>query len=194
MSSHNTAALRKIDIKGPLVNGVPTGQLMEVIGSIQQDADKAQFQFRLNNRWIDGSINRSRMDDLFADGHEARHEQAFELDADEPRLIAGDDTAPTPVEYVLHALASCLTTTMVYHASVQGIAIESVESRLEGDIDVRGFFGLSDDVRKGFNRVCVRMQVKSDASAEQLTELAMYSAVYDIVANSLPVDFVIETI
>ena len=88
MNSYNTAAIKKIDVKGPVVNGVPTGQLMEVISSIQQDADNAQFQFRLNNRWMGGSINRSRMDDLFADGREDRHEQAFELDADEPRLIA----------------------------------------------------------------------------------------------------------
>jgi uncharacterized OsmC-like protein len=134
------------------------------------------------------------MDKLFADGREGQHEQPFELDNDEPRLIGGEDTAPTPVEYVLHALAGCLTTTMVYHASVQGVVIESVESFTEGDIDVRGFFGLSDEVRKGFNQVRVRMQVKSEASVEQLREMAMYSAVYDIVSNSLPVDFIIEKV
>lgn len=194
MNSHNAAVLEKTEIQAPIVNGVPTGQLMEVINSVQQNADNAQFQFRLNNRWLGGSVNRSRMDDFFANGREQRHAQALELDADEPWVVAGDDTAPTPVEYVLHALASCLTTTMVYHASVQGITIESVESSLEGDIDVRGFFGLSDAVRKGFNRVCVRMQVKSDASAEQLRALAMYSAVYDIVANSLPVELIIEKV
>jgi len=194
MNSLNVASITKPETRGPVVNGVPTGQLMEVIDSIGQDSGNAQFQFRLNNHWIGGSINRSRMDDLFANGREDRHDQPFELDADEPRLVAGEDTAPTPVEYVLHALASCLTTTMVYHASVQGIAIESVESHVEGDIDVRGFFGLSDEVRKGFNQVRVRMQVKSEAGAEQLRELAMYSAVYDIVSNSLPVDVVIEKV
>ena len=192
MHSNTIASVTKPQPKGPVVNGVPTGQLMDVIGSIQQDADNAKFQFRLDNRWLEGSINRSRMDDYFADGRETRHRQVFELDADEPRLIAGADTAPTPVEYVLHALVSCLTTTMVYHASVQGVEIESVKSQVEGDIDVRGFFGLSENVRKGFNQVRVRMQVKSEASAEQLREMAMYSAVYDMVANSLPVDFVIE--
>jgi uncharacterized OsmC-like protein len=194
MNSHNAAVLEKTENQAPIVNGVPTGQLMEVINSVQQNADNGQFQFRLNNHWLGGSVNRSRMDDFFANGREERHAQALELDADEPWVVAGDDTAPTPVEYVLHALASCLTTTMVYHASVQGITIESVESSLEGDIDVRGFFGLSEDVRKGFNRVCVRMQVKSDASAEQLRALAMYSAVYDIVANSLPVELIIEKV
>ncbi len=194
MNSHNAAALEKSEIQAPVVNGVPTGQLMDVVNSIQQNADNAQFQFRLNNHWLGGSVNRSRMDDFFANGREERHAQTFDLDADEPWVVAGEDTAPTPVEYVLHALASCLTTTMVYHASVQGITIESVESSLKGDIDVRGFFGLSEDVRKGFNHVCVRMRVKSNASAEQLRALAMYSAVYDIVSKSLPVELIIETV
>jgi uncharacterized OsmC-like protein len=192
MSSHKAASVKTQPAPGPVVNGVPTGQLMELIGHIQQDAGNAQFQFRLSNRWRTGAINRSRMDDLYADGSERRHDRPLELDADEPRLVAGEDTAPTPVEYVLHALASCLTTTMVYHASVQGIVIESVESKLEGDIDVRGFFGLSDQVRKGFNTVRVRMRVKSEASAETLRQLAMYSAVYDIVSNSLPVELILE--
>lgn len=194
MNSPNPAHITKSEIKGPVINGVPTGQLLEVIDSIGQNAEHAQFQFRVNNRWIDGSINRSRLDEMFAEGCERHHDQPFELNNDEPRLIAGEDTAPTPVEYVLHALAGCLTTTMIYHASVQGVVIESVESFLEGDIDVRGFFGLSDKVRKGFSQVRVRMQVKSEASVESLREMAMYSAVYDIVANSLPVEFVIEKI
>ena len=192
MNSHNVASMTQPEIKGPVVNGVPTGQLLEVIGHIQQNAELAQFQFRLHNRWQGGSINRSRMDEWFAEGDEQRHDRQFTLDADEPALIAGRDTAPTPVEYVLHALVSCLTTTMIYHASVQGIAIESVESRVEGDIDVRGFFGLSDEVRKGFNAVRVVMRVKSEADAETLRGLAMYSAVYDIVANSLPVEVVLQ--
>ena len=194
MNSHNVAILNTSETNGPVVNGVPTGQLMEVIDSIQQDANNAQFQFRLSNRWLGGSINRSRMTGFTANGRKDRHLHAMEAEADEPRVIAGEDTAPTPVEFVLHALASCLTTTMVYHAAVQGIRIESVESQLEGDIDVRGFFGLSEDVRKGYKQVRVRMQVKSDASAEKLKELAMYSAVYDIVSNSLPVELDIEII
>jgi uncharacterized OsmC-like protein len=194
MNLHKVASITPPAIKGPVVNGVPTGQLLEVIGHIQEDAKMAQFQFRLENQWQGGSINRSRMHEWFAEGREQHHEQPFTLDADEPLLVAGEDTAPAPVEYVLHALVSCLTTTMVYHASVQGIGIESVESQVEGDIDVRGFFGLSDEVRKGFNAVRVHMRVKSEASAEQLRELAMYSAVYDIVANSLPVEVVLETV
>jgi len=94
---------------------------------------------------------------------------------------------------VLHALAACLTTTMVYHAASRGIAIKTVSSELEGDIDIRGFTGLSDKVRKGYHHVRVRLRVESDASAEQLAELAKFSPVYDIVSNSLPVEVTVET-
>lgn len=97
------------------------------------------------------------------------------------------------MEYVLNALAGCLTTTMVYHAAARGIAIEAVESELEGDIDIRGFLGLSNEVRKGYHDVRVRMRVRSDASPEQLAQLATFSPVYDIVSNSLPVEVIIET-
>jgi len=175
-------------------NGVDVDQVMSVIGEIEKDTDYAKFQFRARNEWIDGALNRSRIHDYFAAGKEDdSRTEAFVLDADEPPLVAGKDSAPTAVEHVLHALASCLTTSLVYHAAVQGIELGAVESTYEGDIDVRGLFGLSDEVRKGFNKIRVNMRVRSDAPAEQLTELAMYSPVYDIVSNSLPCEFVLET-
>jgi uncharacterized OsmC-like protein len=181
--------------KNPKVNGVNVDAVMKVIGSVQEDPDNAQFQFRLNNRWVDGGLNRSRVKGYFADGREddARTE-SFVVDADEPAITAGGDSAPNPMEFVLHSLASCLTSTMIYHAAVQGIEIESVESSLEGDMDVRGMLGLSGDVRKGYKQVAVRMRVKSTASAASLKELAMFSPVYDIISRSLPVDLVLEKV
>ena len=97
------------------------------------------------------------------------------------------------MEYVLHALATCLTGTLVYHAAVRGIEIKSVESSYSGDMDVRGLFGLADNVRKGFNKVTVNMRVKSEASAQELTELALHSPVHDIISKSLPVEFTLTT-
>jgi uncharacterized OsmC-like protein len=178
-----------------IVNGVDVDQLNHVIDSIDQDTGFAAFQFRARNQWVGGGLNRSQIQDFYAGGKEDdTRTDAFVLDADEPPLIAGNDTAPNPVEYVLHALAGCLTTTMVYHASVRGIAIESCESYLEGDLDLRGLLGMSDEVRKGFNHVRVTMKVKSDADEATLKELAMFSAVYDIVAQSLPVELNIEKV
>ena len=175
-------------------NGVNVGQLMDVIGAIEADPSYAKFQWRATNQWIDGAISRSRIKDFFAgNAEDTTRKEAFTLDADEPTIAAGQSSAPNSMEYVLHALATCLTGTLVNHAAVRGIEIEAVESSYTGDMDVRGLFGLADDVRKGFNKVTVNMRVKSEASAEELTELALYSPVYDIVSQSSPVEFTLTT-
>ena len=173
-----------------MTNGVNVDQILDVIGTIEADPGYAKFQWRTTNQWIDGGVSRSRIKDFFAgNAEDTTREEAFTLDADEPTIAAGQNSAPNSMEYVLHALATCLTGTLVYHAAVRGIEIEAVESSYTGDMDVRGLFGLADDVRKGFNKVTVSMRVKSEASAEELTELAMYSPVYDMVSRSLPVEF-----
>jgi uncharacterized OsmC-like protein len=177
------------------VNGVNVDKLMKVITSVEQDADNAKFQFRLNNRWVDGGLNRSRIKGFYANGSEDdTRTKAFIVDGDEPTISAGTDSAPNPMEFLLHSLAGCLTSTMVNHAAVQGIEIESVESSLEGDMDVRGMLGLSDEVRKGYSQVRVHMRVKSGADAATLEKLALFSPVYDIVSRSLPVEVVLEKI
>jgi len=177
------------------VNGVTVSTVMGIVGAIEEDSDNAHFQFRLNNHWVDGGLNRSRVQEYFALGQEQHSRpEPFIIDADEPAVNSGGDSTLNPMEFVLHGLASCLTSTLVYHAAVQGIEVESVESSLEGDMDVRGMLGISEESRKAFNAVRVRMQVKSSADAETLTELALFSPVYDIVSNSLPVEFHLEKV
>ena len=177
-----------------MTNGVDVGQIMALIGTIESDSGYAKFQWRATNQWVNGSLSRSRIKGFFAgNAEDTTRKQAFTLDADEPTIAAGQDSAPNSMEYVLHALATCLTGTLVYHAAVRGIEIEAVESSYTGDMDVRGLFGLSEEVRKGFNKVTVNMRVKSEASAEDLTELALYSPVYDIISKSLPVEFTLTT-
>ncbi len=187
-------AQNQVQITNTTLNGVDVDHVLNLIGGIESDNERAKFQFRLSNQWIDGGLNRSRIKEYFADGREdeARSEP-FIVDADEPAVSAGGDSAPNPMEFILHALASCLTSTMVYHAAVQGIDIKSVESTLSGNMDVRGMLGLSGEVRKGYKHVQVRMLVDSSESASALKELALFSPVYDIISKSLPVDFVLET-
>ena len=175
-----------------LVNGVNVDTINGAIETIQADTGFGQFQFRASNEWLDGSINRSAIADYTGANKQIKREQPFKLINDEPPVLDGVDSAPNPVEYVLHALAGCLTTTMIYHAAVRGIVIESCKSELEGDLDLRGLLGLADDVRKGYHHVRVRFTVKSDADADTLKELAMFSPVYDIVSNSLPVELTID--
>ncbi len=177
-----------------MINGVNVDQLMNVIGEIEADQNYAKFQFRVSNQWINGSLSRSRIKGFYAgNAEDSTRDEAFTLDADEPLIAAGQDSAPNSMEYVLHALATCLTGTLVYHAAVNGIVIESVESSYAGDMDVRGLFGLTDGVRKGFNKVTVEMRVNSKASVDELTELAMFSPVFEMVSKSLPVEFKLTT-
>ena len=188
--SNSNAIQQTQDIR----NGVDVSQIMNVIGAIEKDPGYAKFQWRATNQWINGALCRSRIKDFYAGNEEnVTRAEEFILDADEPAIAAGQDSAPNAMEYVLHALATCLTGTLVYHAAVRGIGIEAVESSYTGDMDVRGLFGLADDVRKGFSKVTVNMRVKSEATRDELTELALYSPVYDILSKSLPVDFILTT-
>ena len=177
-----------------LTNGVDVSQLANVIGSIEADTGFAKFQWRANNQWIDGELSRSEIKDFFAgNAEDTSRIEAFILDADEPPIASGQNRAPNSMEYLLHALASCLTGTLVNHAAVRGIGIEAVNSSYAGDMDVRGLFGLAEDVRKGFSKVAVNMRVKSEASVEELTEMALFSPVFDVISNSLPVEFTLTT-
>ena len=170
------------------VNGVNVTQLGATIGAIRETPTLATFQFRAHNRWVEGGLNRSTIKEFYGAGEEdATRTEPFVLEADEPPVLLGEDRGANPVEYVLHALAACLTTSLVYHAAAQGIQIDEVESRLEGDLDLHGFLGLKDDVRKGYQNIRVSFRIKADATEEQLRELCKMSPVFDIVSNPVPV-------
>lgn len=177
-----------------LFNGIDTEQVVSLATKISQNEDYGKFKFRASNHWIDGSRSRSTIQDFFAGGKEdSSRIEALVVDTDQPVFLGGDNVAPNPVEYLLHALDSCLTTTLVYHASVQGITLESVDTQSEGEMNARGFFGISDEVNKGYERIRVNMRVKSNASVDTLTKLAMYSPVYEMVSKAVPVDFTLTT-
>lgn len=176
-----------------VINGVDVERLGQTVQAVQQNPNLGASQFRAVNRWINGGHNRTTIQGFYGAGQEdVTRTQPFVLDADEPQVLLGKDQAPNPVEFVLHALAACLTTSLVYHAAARGIQIESIESRLEGDLDLQGFLGLSEQVRRGYERIRANFTIKSDASAEQLEALTKFSPVYDIVSNPVPVSIHIE--
>ena len=176
------------------INGVNTEQMGATVQAVQQDPALATFRFRASNTWINGGHNRSMIKSFYGAGAEDTvRTKPFVVGAAEPPVLLGEDQAPNPAEYVLHALAACLTTSLVYHAAARGIRIVSMESQLEGNLDLRGFLGLSDDVRKGFQEIRATFTVKSDATKEQLEKLAKFSPVYDTIANPVPVSISIKT-
>ena len=173
-------------------NGVDTETLFATLDAVKAQPELGTFQFRVTNRWIDGAHNRSTIKDFYAAGGEdTSRSQAFQLDAGESAILIGTDTGPNPAESLLHALAACLTTSLVYVASARGVRLTRVESRLEGDMDVRGALGLSDEVRNGFDQIRVSFIVEGDAEPETLRALVerakARSAVFDMVTNGVQV-------
>src|SRR5262245_6542858 len=182
------------DLKAPkstIVNGVDTAKLSATVEAIKADASLANFQFRLSNQWIGGGENHSRIDDFYGVGQEMRHKQPFSLVSDEPEVLLSQDRGPNAGEYVLHALARCLTGALVYHAAACGIVVKGIATRLEGDIDLQGSLGLSKDVRRGFKNIRVIFDVDADCDdsrKQELIEMAQaYSPVFDMLSNGLPV-------
>lgn len=181
-------------IMNKTINGVEVERMGATVQAVQQNPALAGFQFRATNQWINGGHNRSTIKGFYGAGQEDKlRTKPFVLDADEPPLLLGQDQGANPAEYVLHALAACLTTSMVYHAAARGIRIESMESTLEGELDLQGFLGLSGQIRPGYKEIRAHFTVTSDASPEQLRELAKFSPVHDIISNPVPVNIHITT-
>ncbi|MHC4488748.1 MAG: OsmC family protein [Planctomycetota bacterium] len=175
------------------VNGVDVDVLQTTVSNIKQDPDLAKCRFHIKNKWMDGNHNRTTIASFYGAKQENEHQQTFELDADEPPVLAGHDQAPNPVEHLLNSLASCLTTSIVAHAAVRGIHIQELESEVEGDIDLRGFLGISPDVPKGYTDIRVKFKVKADTdNTERLKDLAQYSPVFSTLINGVNVDIQVE--
>jgi len=180
-----------------LVNGLNVDQLVATVNAIQQNPALAHFQFRAQNEWIGGGHTRTSIQGFYGAGNEdSSRSRPFILEGDEPPLLLGSNAGPNAVEAVLHALASCLAVGFIYNAAAQGITVESLSFDLEGDLDLRAFLGLSQDVRPGSEEIRLTYRVKSDASREKIEELCAYvqktSPVLDIIRNPVPVTVTLE--
>ena len=178
-------------------NGVDTATLFATLDAVKQAPEAANFQFRAHNEWISGTHNRSTIADYFGVGEERCHERTFVFHADHPAVLVGQDQGPTPVEFVLHALAACLTAGLANIAAARRVRLTEVRSTVTGDIDLNGILGLNHDVRNGYQRITVRFTIKGDAPAEKLREIVEQSrarsAVYDILTNTVPVTIEVDT-
>ena len=190
--------LKMSTITNTIRNGVDTEKLFATLDLIKAQPELARFQFRASNRWIDGSHNRSTIRSFYAAGGEdTTRSEEFVIDAGEPAILLGSDTGANPAEHLLHALAACLTTSIVYVAAARKVELTSVESTLTGDMDVRGALGVDDEPRNGFERIGVSFHVTGNAPEEKLREVVerakRRSAVYDMVTNGVPVAVEVTT-
>lgn len=179
-----------------VVNSVNVGQLFNTMDQIKAQPDIAKFKFRATNEWISGTHNRATVKDFYGALQEDASRQAMVFDLDEPPVLLGQNRGANPVEHLLVALSGCLTTSLVAHASAKGIKIRRVQSRYEGDIDLRGFLGLSEDVPVGYQQIRVFFKIDADLSDEEKMELVRmgqkYSPVFNTITKSAPVSVLWE--
>jgi uncharacterized OsmC-like protein len=174
------------------MNGVDTPTLFATLDAVKGQPELAKFQFRATNRWQQGTHSRTRIESFTGAGGEHAHAREMTYDADHPQVLVGRDQGPTPVEFLLHALASCITAGIGNIAAARGVTLYEVESTVEGDIDLRGIFGHSSEVRNGYQQLRLSFKIKGDAPPEKLAEIVEQSrsrsAVYDVLTNGVPVE------
>jgi len=176
-------------------NGLDTNQLEATVQAIQADPTLAQFEFRNTNQWVDGGENRSTIQGFYGVGKEDTSRSApFEFTNGEPPVLLGNNEGANPVEFLLHALAGCVTTTTVLHATARGITIHRVSTRLVGDIDLQGLLGFDDSIPAGYRQIKIEMDIEADCSDEELDDLLQFSREHSPVCNSVcrPVPVVLE--
>jgi uncharacterized OsmC-like protein len=181
----------------PIRNGVDTAQVYGTLDVLREQPELARFEFRVTNRWLNGPHSRSTIMSFWGAGQEdTSREKPFVVDASEPPVLFGHNEAPNPAEFVLHALAGCLTLTIVNVAAARKVTLTEISSTLEGVLDARGATGLDDAYRNGFSDVRVNFSIKGDAPPEKLQEIVerakARSVVYDIVSNPVAVEVTAE--
>ncbi len=179
-------------------NGVDVPTLFATLDAVKAAPQIAQFQFRATNEWVSGTHNRSVIQGFYGAGQEdTSRTEPFVYDADHPAVLVGSNQGPTPVEFLLHAIAACLTAGLANIAAARGITLRRVSSTVEGDIDLLGILGLSHEVRNGYRQIRVRFEVEGDASSEELVALVersrARSAVYDVLAHGTDVQIEVAT-
>lgn len=176
----------------PPLNGVNTPALFATIDAVRNAPALAAFQFRARNRWIEGTCSETTIEAFSGAGGSHAHASTFMYRADHPAVLVGADRGPTPVEFLLHALASCITAGIGNIAAARGVRLTSVESTVEGDIDLQGILGISKTVRNGYNQVRLRVAIAGDAPKEVLQTIVEQSrarsAVYDVLTSGVAVD------
>ena len=177
-------------------NGVDTPTLFATIGVVADNPDLAKFQFRANGTWINGTHSRVTFADFHGAGSEHKHVADYSADADHPAVLTGTDQGASPVEYLLAALSFCITAGIANIAAARGVALEEVESSVEGDIDLRGILGLSDEVRNGYEGIRINFRIRGDAPPEKLREVVEQSrarsAVFDVLTKGVPVAITVD--
>ena len=179
------------------LNGLNTEQLFQTIDAVKEEPSLAHFEFRAKNQWINGGENRSTIQGFYGVGAEDEsREKPFVFTNGEPPVLLGNNEGANPVEFLLHALAGCLTTTIVIHAAARGITIQELSTELEGTIDAQGVLGLDDTVPAGYKQINLKLHIKADCSDDELDDLLAFARNHSPVCNTVcrPVPVTVERV
>jgi len=189
----NTTTSEIEETNTSMLNGLDVQALKETITYLGENPEMAQFKFRARNRWIDGNRNETSIDEFHALGEDHERAKTHVLNVDQPALILGQDTAPNPVELLLAALCSCITSTAVVHAGAEGVSIDQLSSEIEGSMNLEGYMGIDPEVRSGYNEIVLKLKARSSADSDRLMELVSKSPVLDVLRNGTRVKIDIDT-
>ena len=178
------------------LNGVNVQELFKTIDAIKENPEIAQFKFRATNEWLNGTHCKATIKDFYGALKDDDSRPPVDYHMDEPPILLGNNEGRNPVEYLLVALSGCLTTSLIAHSSAKGIKIKGVQSRYEGDIDLQGFLGVSEEVPVGYKKIRVYFKIDADVSEEQKEEMVQmakkYSPVFNTITKSAPVSVNLE--
>lgn len=192
MSNQQVGALSSVRM-----NGIDVNAALATIEAIKADKSLGIFRFRAHNTWVSGGENRSTIRGFYGAGSEdTSRTEPFEYTNGEPPILLGHNEGANPVEFLLHALAGCVTTTFVVHAMARGIVVRELSTDLEGTLDVQGMLGLDDRVPPGYEQIRIRMNVQADCSNEELEDLLAYAQQHSPVCNTIcrPVPVTVERV
>ena len=188
------ATMTKREVKP--MNGVDTPTLFATINAVKEQPELAKFRFRASNRWVSGTHSVTSPERFDGAGGTHEHTHGFTFESDHPQVLVGTGKAPTPVEYLMYGLLGCLTAGIGNIAAARGVQLTEVTSTIEGDADLRGILGLSDEVRNGYQTLRVSFTIKGDAPAEKLEQIVEQSrarsAVYDVLSNGVPIELTVN--
>ncbi|WP_439860798.1 OsmC family protein [Pseudomonas sp. MBLB4136] len=184
-------------LKSQTRNGLNVQQMTQTVEAIKNDPSLARFEFRARNQWINGGENRSTIKDFYGAGTEdTSRSVSFEFINGEPPVLLGGNEGANPVEFLLHALAGCVTTTTVLHAAARGIQIRRLSTELQGSIDVQGLLDLNASVPVGYEQIRIKMDIEADCSDAELDDLLTFAKEHSPVCNTVcrPVPVTVERV
>jgi uncharacterized OsmC-like protein len=157
------------ELQTPRVNGLDVDALLGVIEAVKEDPKKGIVAFRVRSSWKGQTRSVTEVDSYTLAGECIGRK--FRIAIDEPFELLGENTAPNPQEMLMAALNACMTVGYVAGAAVRGITLDRLEIETSGELDLRGFLGIDESVRPGYESIEYTVRISGNGTEEQFREI-----------------------